>query len=303
MNSIFKFKIKNIFKTYALFAGFLIVVIGLGFLFAQVYQNSSILIFAAVFSVLMAVGSYWFSDKLVLKMTKAEPLREESHPEIYEMIRRLTKEANLPMPKLYLIHEDQPNAFATGRNPKHAVVAVTTGILKRLNRDELEGVLAHELSHIGNRDMLVSTVAVVLVGFISILGDMFLRSLFFRSLFGLGGRRDDRGGGGALILIGIVLSILAPLGAMLMRAAISRRRETLADFSGANLTKQPEHLATALEKISQAHIPMKVANNTTSHLWIENPFRGRERISLVHKLFMSHPPVEERVKALRGLKF
>jgi len=207
----------------------------------------------------------------------------------------------LPMPKIYLIREAQPNAFATGRNPAHAVVAVTEGLLERLDRSELEGVIAHELSHIGNRDMLLSTVIVVLVGFISILSDIFLRSSFF----GFGGRRDREDGGQAqavLMLVGIVLAVLAPLAAMLIQLAISRKREFLADTSGALLTRYPEGLASALEKISADPTPMRVANNTTAHLWLDDPFKGRKKISWFHKLFLTHPPVEDRIKALRGLR-
>ena len=201
------------------------------------------------------------------------------------------------MPKLYIVHEAAPNAFATGRDPKHAVVAVTEGLLKRLDRSELEGVIAHELSHIGNRDMLVSTVAVVLVGFIAILSDMFMRSMF------LGGRRRSGGRGNAgaiLFLVGIALSILAPISAKLIQLAISRRREFLADASGALLTRYPEGLVRALEKISKDTTPMAVANNTTAHLWLDDPFKGKQKASWFHKLFMTHPTVEERVRALRG---
>lgn len=292
---------KNIFKTYLLFSVFLVVVIGLGWVFSYVYQNQAILIYAAIFSVLMSVGSYWFSHKLVVMMTRAKPLNESESPKIYTIIRALAEKAKIPMPKIYFVDEAQPNAFATGRNPKNSLVAVTRGLLEKLNDKEVEGVLSHEISHITNRDMLVSTVAVVLVGFISILADFFIRSLFFRSMFG---GRDRRQAGGLIIILGIVASILAPLAATLMRLAISRRREALADISGAALTHEPQHLASALEKIGSAQIPMKVANNTTEHLWIDTPFKGsREAVSFLHRLFLSHPPMEERVKTLRELKF
>lgn len=291
----------NVFKTYTLFSLFLIIVIGAGWLFSYLFQNQSILIYAAIFSVLMSVVSYWFSDKLVLMMTRAKPVSESDAPEIYAIVRRLVEKANLPMPKIYLVEEAQPNAFATGRSPKHSVVAVTRGLLERLNSQEVEGVLAHEISHIANRDMLVSTAAVVLVGFISLLADFFIRSLFFRSMFG---GRDRQQGNALILLLGIMAAILAPLAATLMRLAISRRRESLADVSGATLTGKPEYLASALEKIGAAAIPMKTANNTTAHLWIDTPFKGsREAVSFLHKLFMSHPPMEERVKTLRELKF
>ncbi len=294
-------KSSNVRKTWLLFTVFLIVVIGIGWAFSRIYANPSILYFAVIFSVLMNIVAYWYSDKIVLKMCRAVPVEHKAAPELYHIVENLSITAGLPMPKIYLIREKQPNAFATGRNPKHAVVAVTEGLLEKLNRSELEGVLAHELSHVGNRDMLLSTVIVVLVGFISIISDMFLRSAFWGGL----GRRDDREGGQAgaiLMIIGIALSILAPIAAMLIQLAISRKREFLADASGALLTRYPEGLASALEKISSDSTPMRVANNTTAHLWLDDPFKGQKKTSWLRKLFMTHPPIEERVKALRGLK-
>ena len=289
------------------------VVIGIGWIFSQVYQSPGILYFAVFFSILMNIISYWFSDKIVLRMHRAKEVDFKSYPEIFRVLENLTITAGLPIPKFYLIEDSAPNAFATGRNTKHAVVAVTSGLLKILDRSELEGVLAHELSHIGNRDMLLSTVAVVLVGFVAILSDMFTRSLFFG---GLGGERR-REGGGVIIVIGIIISILAPIIASLIHLAISRRREFLADASGALLTRYPEGLAKALEKISLHSKPLKTASNATAHLFLENPFgadaprrsgakaghpdRGVERkIPFIVKLFSTHPQVEERIKALRG---
>lgn len=294
----------NIRKTWILFTLFLLIVIGLGWFFSRVYGNPSILYFGVIFSVLMNVVAYWFSDKIVLKMAKAKPVKKEETPELYNIVENLCITAGLPLPKIYLINESAPNAFATGRNPKHAVVAVTEGLLERLDRSELEGVISHELSHIGNRDMLLSTAVVVLVGFISILSDMFLRSTFWG-----GGRRDREGGGQAqaiMMLIGIVLAILAPIAAMLMQMAISRKREFLADASGALLTRYPEGLASALEKIASDPTPLPVAKNTTAHLWFDDPFthgigKGK-KVNWLHKLFMTHPPVEERIAALRGIK-
>ena len=290
----------NVRKTWLLFTVFLIVVIGIGWVFSRIYANPSILYFAVIFSVLMNVIAYWFSDKIVLKMARAIPIEHKSAPELYHIVENLSITAGLPMPKIYLIRENQPNAFATGRNPKHAVVAVTEGLLEKLDRSELEGVLAHELSHVGNRDMLLSTVVVVLVGFISIISDMFLRSAFWGGL----GRRDDREGGQAgaiLMIVGIALSILAPIAAMLIQLAISRKREFLADSSGALLTRYPEGLASALQKISSDSTPMRVANNTTAHLWLDDPFKGQKKTSWLRKLFMTHPPVEERIKCLREM--
>jgi len=293
-------KSSNVRKTWLLFTVFLIVVIGIGWVFSRIYANPSILYFAVIFSVLMNVIAYWYSDKIVLKMARAIPIEHKSAPELYHIVENLSITAGLPMPKIYLIRENQPNAFATGRNPKHAVVAVTEGLLEKLDRSELEGVLAHELSHVGNRDMLLSTVVVVLVGFISIISDMFLRSAFWGGL----GRRDDREGGQAgaiLMIVGIALSILAPIAAMLIQLAISRKREFLADSSGALLTRYPEGLASALQKISSDSTPMRVANNTTAHLWLDDPFKGQKKTSWLRKLFMTHPPVEERIKCLREM--
>ncbi|MEK7193777.1 MAG: M48 family metallopeptidase [Patescibacteria group bacterium] len=297
--SLYNQKDKNIRKTWLLFSLFLIVVIAIGWGFSRIYANPSILYFAVIFSVLMNVIAYWYSDKIVLKMSRAVPIEKKTNLELYNIVENLCITAGLPLPKIYLIREAQPNAFATGRNPEHAVVAVTEGLLEKLDRSELEGVLAHELSHIGNRDMLLSTVIVVLVGFISILSDMFMRSMFF------GGRRNREGGGQAqavLMLVGIVLAILAPIAAMMIQLAISRKREFLADASGVLLTRYPEGLASALEKISSDPTPMRVANNTTAHLWLDDPFKGKKKTSWFHKLFMTHPPVQERIAALRDLK-
>ncbi|MDO8443842.1 MAG: M48 family metalloprotease [Candidatus Azambacteria bacterium] len=290
----------NIRRTWLLFTAFLIVVIGIGWAFSRIYGDPSILYFAVIFSVLMNVAAYWYSDKIVLKMARAVPIEHNSAPELYHIVENLSITAGLPMPRIYLIRERQPNAFATGRDPKHAVVAVTEGLLEKLDRSELEGVLAHELSHVGNRDILLSTVIVVLVGFVSIVSDIFLRSAFWGGM----GRRDDRENGqaGAILMIaGIVLSILAPISAMLIQLAISRKREFLADASGALLTRYPEGLASALQKISGDATPMRVANNTTAHLWLDDPFKGQKKASWLRKLFMTHPPIEERIKRLREM--
>jgi len=296
MASLYAHRESNIRKTWFLFVLFFGVVIGLGWIFSQVYNSVNILVIAVAASILMSFFSYWYSDKLVLKMAHAFPVDRQNAKEIYNIVENLAITAGLPVPKIYLIQEPAPNAFATGRNPNHAVVAVTTGLLERLDRSELEGVIAHELSHIGNRDMLVSTIAVVLVGFVALLSDFFMRSFFWR---GFGGR-DRRNANGIILLVGIVLAILAPIGASLLRLAISRKREFLADTSGALLTRYPEALASALEKISRNSVPLRAAKNTTAHLWIEDPF-GSKKTPLFHKLFMTHPPVEERIKALRGL--
>src|SRR3990167_2615886 len=302
MATLYTHQSSNIRKTWLLMAGFFGVVIAIGWAFSQVYGNPSILYVAVAFSIIMNVASYWFSDKIVLAMHHARPVDLKTQPELYRILENLTIAAGLPMPKFYIIDDPAPNAFATGRNPAHAVVVVTTGLMQILERSELEGVLAHELSHIGNRDMLVSTVAVVLVGFISLMSDWFLRISFWG-----GGRRSERrengGGQGQAILMiaGIILAILAPIIASLMRLAISRKREFLADASGALLTRYPEGLAAALEKISADPTPLTVANNATAHLFIDDPLKKEGRTHWFAKLFMTHPPVEERIKVLREM--
>ena len=295
---------ENTYKTWLLMTLFFGVVIGIGWVFSQVFDNPGILYIAVIFSVVMNIVSYWFSDKIVLAMHHAEPVEMKSHPELYRVLENLTIAAGLPMPKFYLIADGQPNAFATGRDAKHAIVCVTSGLLDITDRSELEGVLAHELSHIGNRDMLLSTVAVVLVGFISILSNMFMRSLMFG---GMGRRDNDReNSGGILIIVGIVLSLLAPLFASLLQLAISRRREFQADTSGALLTRYPEGLASALQKISHFSRPLATANNATAHLFLQNPFgadsNGTRKTPWLVKIFSTHPPMEERIAALKGMK-
>ena len=297
--NLYTHKDANIRKTWFFFTIFFGIVIGLGWLLSRLYGNSAILFIAVFFSVAMSFVSYWWSDKIVLKMSGAKPIEKKNAPELYNIVENLAITAGLPMPKVYVINEQAPNAFATGRNPAHAVVAVTAGLLNRLDRSELEGVLAHELSHIGNRDMLVSTVAVVLVGFIALLADWFLRSMFWGNM--MNGKDREGRGGAIMILIGILLSILAPLAATLIQLAISRKREYLADASGALLTRYPEGLARALEKISRDATPMRIANNATNHLWLSDPIKGKKGRHWFAKLFMTHPPMEDRVRVLRGM--
>lgn len=306
MTNLYTQQSRNIGKTWLLMTLFFGIVIGIGWAFSHIYGNPGILYIAVFISILMNIISYWFSDKIVLRMHRAEPVEMKSHPELYRVLENLTIAAGLPMPKFYLIKDPAPNAFATGRDPKHAVVAVTSGLLEILDRSELEGVIAHELSHIGNRDMLISTVAVILVGFTSILADMFMRSMW---LGGLGDRDSRDRGGGALILIGILLSILAPVMASLIHLAVSRRREFLADTSGALLTRYPEGLASALKKISAYSRPLATATNATAHLFLANPFgadhsqggKGMRKTPFIVKLFSTHPPIEERIAALQGM--
>ena len=265
------------------------VIILLGYFISYYYNNSAILYFAVIFSFAMNIASYWWSDKIVLSMTGAHEALHDEYTDLYHIVENLSITADLPMPKVYIINDQAPNAFATGRNKEHAVVAVTTGLLKILNKAELEGVIAHELSHIGNRDILLSTVIVVLVGFVSILANMFMRG-------GLG--RGDNKKGNLLAVIGIIFVILSPIFAKLIQLAISRKREFLADASGVLLTRYPDGLAAALQKISQSKIPMQNPSKATAHLFISNPFgiSGKK----ISNLFSTHPPVEERVKALTG---
>lgn len=288
---------RNVLKTYALMAGFLVVVIAIGWAISWYYGNPAILYGAVAVSLIMNVGSYWFSDKIALSMNGARPALREEFFDLYTVTENLAITAGLPMPRLYVIEDPAPNAFATGRDEKHAVVAVTTGLLAILNRTELEGVIAHELSHIQNKDMLVMTVAVVLAGFVAIVADIFLRM----SLFGGGGQDRDSKAGVLFMVLAVVAIILAPIAAQLIQLAISRRREFLADSSGALLTRYPEGLASALQKIAQDGTPMRRANHATAHLFIGNPF-GSQAGKFMNKLFATHPPVEARVAALMGSK-
>ncbi len=300
MATLYTHQSSNVRKTWLLMAAFFGIVIAIGWVFSQVYGNPNILYIAVIFSIVMNAASYWFSDKIVLRLHRARPIDPAQELELHRILENLSITAGLPMPKFYMIDDPAPNAFATGRNPAHAVVVVTTGLLAMLERSELEGVLAHELSHIGNRDMLVSTVAVVLVGFISILSDMFMRSMWYRT------SDDERGkAGGIIILIGIALSILAPIIASLIHMAISRRREFLADASGALLTRYPDGLASALEKIGAYSRPLRTATNATAHLFLENPFGadrpirgGERRVPWTVRIFSTHPPIEDRIAAL-----
>ncbi len=283
---------------------FFLLVIVIGFVLSYMYSNPSILYMAVLFSIMMNIGAYWFSDKIVLSMAGAT--RIESHdqyPELWNTMENLCITAGLPMPALYIIDDPAPNAFATGRNKEHSVIAVTTGILPLLTKSELEGVLAHELSHIGNRDMLVQTVVVVFAGIISIAADISLRASMF------GGRDGDRKNPIFLVL-GILAIILAPIAATIIRLAISREREFLADTTGVLITRYPEGLASALQKISNFHQPMKIQRAAIAHLFISDPtgvndeseIREHEKVSWVAKLFMTHPPMEERIQRLMGLE-
>jgi heat shock protein HtpX len=283
----------NIRRTWALVLGFLIVVIAIGYVVSAYYGNPGILYIAVFIAVATNFYAYWQSDKLVLSMSHARPATREEFFDLYTVTENLAITAGLPLPKLYVIDDPAPNAFATGRDEKHAVVCATTGLLAALSRPELEGVIAHELSHIKNRDILLMTITVVLAGFVAIVADIFLRMSFY------GGHRDREGGNTLILVLGIVGIILAPLAAQLIKLAISRRREYLADASGALLTRYPEGLASALQKISAANVPLRHKSHATAHLFIDEPFGKPEgRTSWIENLFATHPPVQDRIKAL-----
>jgi heat shock protein HtpX len=258
-------------------------------------------VFALLISLVSAVGGYYSSDKIVLAISHARPASKEEYPYLYNIVEGLALAAGLPAPRCYVIDDTAPNAFATGRNPEHSVICVTTGLLQKMNRLELEGVIAHEMSHIKNYDVLLQTVAVVMVGIIALLSDWMLRSFWWG-----GGRKRNRekdGGkaGAILLLIGLVLAILSPLIAQLMQLAISRRREFLADANGAMLTRYPAGLASALKKLAADPEPLEVANKATAHLYIVNPLKNVK--GRVNKLFSTHPPIEERIAALEKMSF
>ncbi len=272
---------------------FLGIIVGFGWVLS--YQlNAPLILYGSIFmSIGMNIWAYWFSDKTVLKMTNAKQIKINEAPELHRIVENLAITAGLPKPKVFIVQDDAPNAFATGRNKDHAVVAVTTGLLKILDKNELEGVIAHELSHIGNNDMLVSTVAVVLVGMITMASDMLLRG----SMFG----KSNKKGNGIILIIGLILAVLMPIIGSLLRMAISRKRELLADATGAMLTRYPEGLASALDKIHAHSSKMKSANHATAHLFIANPFGLKRMKTYVNRLFMTHPSPELRIRLLREM--
>lgn len=254
---------------------------------------------ALVLAGVTSIGSYYYSDKIVLATSGAKQIQKQDHPELFRVIENLCIASGLSMPRIYIINDASPNAFATGRDPKHAVVCVTTGILDLLNKAELEGVISHELSHIKNYDIRLMGIVAVLVGFIAILSNLFTNQLWF------GGFREREGRGGGIqnifLIVGIILAILSPIAATLIQLAVSRKREFLADASGALLTRYPDGLASALEKLANNKQNLKSANNATAHLFIVNPFKGKSGKQLFVSLFETHPPIEERIKILRSM--
>ncbi len=300
MTTLYSNQASNVRKTWFMMTGFLLLVIAIGFSLSFIYGNSMLLYIAIAISLATNVGAYWFSDRLVLSMANARAIESrDEFPDLWNTLENLCITAGLPMPKLYVIDDPAPNAFATGRNQDHAVVAVTTGLLPLLNKSELEGVLAHELAHIGNRDMLIQTVVVVFAGMISFVADMMLHATMF-------GGKEGENKNPIFLILGLLAVILAPIAAMIIKLAISREREFLADATGALITRYPEGLASALQKISNFHQPMRVQHAAIAHIFISDPsgvndeseVRDHEQISWFQKLFMTHPPVAERVSRL-----
>jgi heat shock protein HtpX len=255
---------------------------------------------AFLVALVMSLSAYYGGDKMVLGISRAKRIEKKDAPQLFNVVEELSIAAGLPMPAIYVIDDTAPNAFATGRDPRHASVAITTGLLQKLNRDELQGVMAHELSHVGNRDILYATMVGILVGSIVMMSDFFLRSFFW----GGGRRRRSNSGGGAagaiFLVIAILLAVLAPIFAKLLQLAVSRQREYLADASGAKLTRYPEGLASALEKISGDKEVLEVANRATQHLYIVNPIKPFEKRA--SNLFSTHPPIQDRIARLRAMK-
>ena len=296
----------NIWKTWALIFAFFVMVIGVGWAFSYFYPDWGPfpLIIAVVISIAMTWGSYFKSDKIALAMSRAKPADPQRDRQLINIVESLAIGAGIPAPRVYVVDDSAPNAFATGRNPEHGVVAVTRGLLAKMERGELEGVIAHELAHIKNRDTLVMTIAVTLVGVIVLLADLFLRAMWF----GGGGRDNDRGGGAwPIAVIGLVLLILAPIFAQMLQFAISRRREFLADAEAVLITRYPPGLIGALNKLKEDHTVVRTASRATAHLWIEEPIalskaQGAKRSSgaWLNRMFATHPPLDERIAALQS---
>lgn len=281
--------------TVWLFLSFCFIVMGVGWALSYYFNDVSILVIAVVIAVVQSWVSYYYSDKLALAVTGAKEASREQYLELHRLVENIAITAGLPKPRVYVINDPSPNAFATGRNPQHAAVAVTTGLLQTLDKSELEGVIAHEMAHIGNYDILVMTIAVTLVGVITLIADIFTRSLWFKD-------SNDNKNNGYMVIVGLILAILAPIFAKLIQLAISRKREYMADATGALLTRYPEGLAKALEKIEAYEQPMKRANRATAHLYINEPFGVDDRKqSWLTTIYSTHPPIHDRVTRLREM--
>lgn len=286
-------------KTVVVMLLFVVFITTIGYIYGKASGGLGIsyALIALIIAIISSVGSYFYSDKLVLATTRAQQIKESDFPDLYHIVENLAIADGIPMPKIYVMDDPSPNAFATGRDPKHAVVCCTTGIVQLLNKTELEGVIAHELSHIKNYDIRLMAIVAILVGFVAILADIFMRSLWFR-----GNDRDgDNRSSGIFLLLGIIFAILSPIIATLIQLAISRKREFLADASGALLTRYPEGLASALEKISHDPRPTRGATTATAHLFIVNPLKEKTAGAWFASLFNTHPPAGERIKILREM--
>jgi heat shock protein HtpX len=309
----FAHKTSNIIKTWLLMAIIGIVVIGIGFVFSQYFQSPVILYGFVAASIIFNIVGYWFSASVALRMHKAQEITMSTHPDLVARVKTLADRANLPMPKVYLIDDPAPNAFATGRNPRNSAVAMTTGIVRTLSQQELDGVIAHELAHIGNRDILLSTVVVILVGAVSIVADFISHSALF------GGSNEGEGRHPLFFVAAIALSLAIPFAGMIMQMAISRRREYLADATGALITRQPKQLALALQKIGSSNQRMHEVHQSTAHLFFASPvgadskkregelFEEEEQLEQVQqggimsRIFSTHPPMQERIKRLEAM--
>ncbi|OGH23954.1 MAG: zinc metalloprotease HtpX [Candidatus Levybacteria bacterium RIFCSPHIGHO2_02_FULL_42_12] len=292
----------NKIKTYVVIGMFMVFATGFAYVWGKAFTDDfSILAltgFALIFSGLMSFGSYYYSDKMILSMSSAHKIKRGDNPRLYKTVENLCIGSGLPLPAIYTINDTALNAFATGRDPNHAVICVTTGLLEKLSNSELEGVIAHELSHIGNYDIRLMSIVVILVGVVALLADIFLRSIWYS-----GGRKSRNSQASTVfLLVGIALAIISPLIASLIHLAISRKREFLADASAALLTRYPEGLASALEKIGKDREPLEAANNATAHLYIANPLIDKRGIhNWFAGLFNTHPPISERIKILRSM--
>jgi heat shock protein HtpX len=288
----------NKFKSYLLMFLFAALIIALGYVFGKIYGGGNpavvigFMVIAFIFSIIMALVSYYWGDKTALSISKAVPANEKEHKYLINIVEGLAIASGIPKPKIYVIPDNSINAFATGRNPQHASLAVTKGAIEKLNRTELEGVIAHEMGHIKNFDIRFMTIVVVLVGLIAILSDLFLRSMFFR-----GGDRDEGKGNIVIFIVGIALAILAPIIAELIKLAVSRRREYTADATGALLTRYPEGLANALKKIAKENMETKNASKATAHMYFSNPIKK----GFWSNLFSTHPPIQERIRRLEAM--
>ena len=294
MSTFYSEKESNILKTWAYLTLMSLFVVAVGWGVSYYTGNYFFLWFGLIISIVSSFYSYFYSDKLVLRMSSAQEIEKADYPEYYRAVENLTIAEGMPMPKLYILKESQPNAFATGRNPDNSVIAVTEGLLRVMDRSELEAVLAHELSHIKNRDILLQTVVVVLAATVAFLSRIFVRSTMF-------GRRSNNKGGAITLVVALLAAILAPLVATVIKLAVSRKREYLADSSAALMTRHPQALADALEKIKNYPKTMEVASDATAHLYIMNPFREEDDKGQkwIHKLFATHPPLEERIQKLK----